>query len=217
MQPIFLIQSYQRQVNLKRIIKLLKARQLHYVIFDDGSDFQLDDPNFIQHEHRGKPGFWRTWKDMFKWLERRTQYSHFIFLQDDCTDIQLDRILDIVKQMKRQDVYHLYNDGRDSCWLQREPTPYNDQFRQVYWVDCVFICHRWLLNQLGYGIVAVKPARFERNPNISSGVGQQLTLRLRRINCRIFQPHFGQSLCNHGKMPSLMNPDARNKNNLKTF
>jgi hypothetical protein len=216
MRPLFLITSYNRKGNLKKIVNLLKSRNLDYIIFDDGSSFNLADPNFIKHEHRGKPGFWLTWKEMFRYCQKQSQYTHFAFLQDDMQSIQIDKILSLMAGQRRQEIYHIYNDGRDRCWLDREPQPVDDSWRLVFFVDCVFICHRWLLHQLDYKILPIRESRFERNPLISSGVGQQLTLRLRRVQCRIFQPHFGKSLADHGFIKSKMNPDARDQHKLKT-
>jgi hypothetical protein len=64
---------------------------------------------------------------------------------------------------------------------------------------------------LQHCLIPIHPNRWRRNPTLSSGVGRQLTLRLRG-RATVYQAW--PPLVRHGTEPSVANPEARTLNDL---
>lgn len=71
------------------------------------------------------------------------------------------------------------------------------------WVDMEFICERKFFEQLNYSIDDVNPIRWKRNPFLGSGVGQQISDRLRNKGFSLYQVDESLSWTNHAD--SVMN------------
>ncbi len=205
-----IIFSYQREQMLKNLIKEIKAftEDIVYTIIDDGSDFILQD-NFYQFKHGGKPKFWEKWDYALKMLKNDTS-DLFIFMPSDVSDIYLPNIIDRHNQLKHNPyAYNLINDGRENCWNAIKPVQLDAYSFKVGFTDCGFFCNKNLLNKIGYYVNEINPRRFLFNPPISSGVGQQLTWRMRKANCAMYTPV--HSLVYHGSHVSLMHEVERIK------
>jgi hypothetical protein len=163
----------------------------------------------------GKAGFWRLHQTALlaaqAWRPERALY-----LQDD-VDFEADLLerCDFLWQATAHDprrrVLYLVScddDERHGRWVYfpRSAVP-GVAARLINWFDLqAFMVDRAFFELLDYRIVPIHPNRWKRRPEISSGVGRQLTLRLFR-RAHIYQAW--PSLVRHGGQPSTMNPEAR--------
>lgn len=165
-------------------------------------------------ERAGKHGFWRT-HHLFQRLARSAKPRHALFLQDDLhfePSLLVDcyRIWPAIGDPAQRVLYllRLSDDERWGrwVWFRRRPGPIPEVDR-VGWFDlAAFFVDRSFFEQLGYAVYPVPARRWRLSPSVSSGVGEQLTLRLhRRVN--IYQVK--RSLVRTGGEPSAMNAEAR--------
>lgn len=193
------------------------------VIIDDGSDYPIKnlqkigkriDPAVIHRfQHVGKPGFWQLWDFALQACEK-SEDELYIFLQDDVTNIDWQRILDTHDKLKHIDyACQLINDDRGQLWTSAKPQPFDDELTRVDWTDCLFFCNRRALEWIGYEMRPVPKIRFTQK-GISSGVGEQLTKRFNYCDVPIYRPK--TSFCHHGDHPSVMHPEERIKNPIIT-
>lgn len=212
MQIKVIIFSYERQEMLKALVEEVRqVPNVSYSIIDDGSSFVFPD-NFHQFEHGGKPMFWRMWDYALRSLKDDNS-DIFLFIPSDFSDVNFTEIINRHTYHDRiAYVYNVVNDGRENCWNLTKPVKIDNNTLRVGFTDCGFFCNKRALDKIGYYVNQVNPQRFVANKNISSGVGQQLTYRLRRYCVAIFSPI--KSLAYHGEHPSTMHPDERIKNPL---
>jgi hypothetical protein len=204
-----IIFSYERKAMLDSLIKEIK--DYDYTIIDDGSSFTLPE-NFHQFTHGGKPKFWRMWDYALRSLKNDNS-DLFIFMPSDVSNVNIDKII----RLHRQYTYHPYaynliNDGRTNCWNMIKAVKIDNYSLRVGFTDCGFFCNKRLLDKIGYYVNEVNQRRFEHNPAISSGVGQQLTQRMLKAKCLMYTPI--NSLVYHGPHESLMHFEHRKTNPL---
>lgn len=194
---------------LKALIEEIKAfssYDISYTIIDDGSDFVLTD-NFYRFPHGGKPKFWQMWDYALRMLKDDNS-NLFIFMPSDFSKINIAKIIQRHNQFQHNPyAYNIINDGRENCWNTIKPIKLDDNSIRVGFTDCGFFCNKSLLNKIGYYVNEINPRRFQHNENISSGVGQQLTYRMRKNKCLMYTPT--HSLAYHGSHPSLMHKEHR--------
>ncbi|MET0414008.1 MAG: hypothetical protein ABW217_22050, partial [Polyangiaceae bacterium] len=166
-------------------------------------------------ERFGKPGFWRVHQTALfvarAWAPERTLY-----LQDDVVfepDLfqQSDALWRATAHDPARRVLYLFSSSDDEPegrWarFERRELP-GLGCRQTNWFDLQsFIVDRAFFELLDYRMVPIHPNRWRRKPDVSSGVGRQLTLRLfGRGNVYQAWP----PLVRHGAEASTMNPAAR--------
>lgn len=209
-----IIFSYERKQMLLNLMDEIEAATDHdisYTIIDDGSSFVLD-KNFHQFNHGGKKKFWRMWDYALRSL-KNDKSDLFIFMPSDVSNIQINKIVQRHNQYTFHPyAYNLINDGRKNCWNMIQPVQVDEHTMKVGFTDCGFFCNKRLLDKIGYYVNEVNQRRFEHNPAISSGVGQQLTQRMLKAKCLMYTPI--NSLVYHGTHPSLMHFEHRKTNPL---
>jgi len=192
------ITSYDRPDMLKKVASQFE----NPVIFEDG----------VTHPFRGKQEYWRTWDEILKDCEKNPS-ELYLFTPDDFLDLDIGRVLEIHERLSnRPYVCNIINDGRHQCWggfKKQEPV---NGLEQVGFCDCGFFCNREALEATKWRIKPVPPERWERDPNMSSGVGQQLTYCFMNRKIKMYKPV--KSLAFHGDHESKMNPSERLKNPL---
>ena len=202
--------NYEREDMFKSILSQLS--HMKPVVLDDGSSYLIDYPNTIRFRNGGKEKFWEKWFVAFKMAEGSND-EFFLFTPNDFLDLDLDRIRTLHEQLKHEPyVYNIINDGRDSCWMPFKAIQKDANTVQVGFTDCGFFCNRQALERIGFKIDPVDPRRFKQRGDISSGVGQQLTLRFTRAGVKMYKPV--KSLAYHGDHESLMNTEERKRNPL---
>lgn len=192
---MILITSYDRPQMLLRLLKELEGEKV--IVVDDGSAYDssehLNYCDYYRVSHKGKKGFWVNWNFMFE-LAEETDDNEFIFLQDDLYDVELDRL----RADYTKGCLNVLDVGPDRGWT---PNGY---------VDCQFICNRAVLEALQWELAPVPVQRFNQ-PNISSGVGHQLSFRLWSKGIPMY---LNGNYAKHGNHESKMHPKERKINPL---
>jgi hypothetical protein len=167
-------------------------------------------------ERMGKPGFWKAYQVAFM-VAQEQRSEHALFLQDD-----LDFAPDLLQRVRAlwtatasdplRRVLYLFSSSEDERfgrWVLSPRRELGNGLRRTQWFDLqAFYVDRAFFALLAYRMIAIHRNRWRRKPRISSGVGKQLTLRMRgRAN--VYQAY--PPLVFHGGLESEMNPQARAK------
>jgi hypothetical protein len=166
-------------------------------------------------ERFGKPGFWRVHQTAL-FVARAWSPERTLYLQDDVVfepDLfeQSDALWRATAADPARRVLYLFSsrdDEPEGRWarFERRDLP-GLGCRQTNWFDLqAFIVDRAFFELLRYRMVPIHPNRWKRQPEVSSGVGRQLTLRSfgRASVYQAWPP-----LVRHGDAPSTMNAAAR--------
>jgi hypothetical protein len=113
-------------------------------------------------------------------------------------------------------VLYLFSSSEDEengRWVQFRRRDLPDKgCRLTNWFDLqAFMVDLHFFELLNYRMLPIHPNRWKRNPHVSSGVGRQLTLRLR---ARAHTYQAWPPLVSHGSEPSIANPEAREATSL---
>ena len=190
------------------------------VVLDDKSDFDMTEVTdyadiYQSMERLGKQKYWQQWRTAFS-IARDSDDELFIFMPDDFLKLDYDQIEKLHQQLKvRPYSMNLINDGREECFRAFKPQPQDlDGFEalKVGFNDCGFFCNKKTLKLLQHRIERIDPQRFIWDSSLSSGVGQQLTTRMRGSGVFMLMPV--KSLAVHSDHPSIMHPEERKKNPL---
>jgi hypothetical protein len=166
-------------------------------------------------EHFGKPRFWQVHQSALL-VARAWQPERALYLQDDVVfEPDLIERVDALWRATAQDaarrVLYLFSSRDDEPEGRWARFPRRDLpelgCRQTNWFDLQsFVVDRAFLELLDYRMVPIHPNRWKRQPETSSGVGRQLTLRAfgRASVYQAWPP-----LVRHGADPSTMNAAAR--------
>ena len=161
-------------------------------------------------ERLGKKNYWQQWRTALS-LARDSEDELYIFMPDDFLSLDINQIERLHETLKvRPYSMNLINDGRTEQFKAFKPTDIDiDGFKakRIGFNDCGFFCNRKTLKLLQYRIEAIHPQRFFYNEELSSGVGQQLTRRMRSAGVYMLMPEI--SLAHHGDHPSIMHPTER--------
>lgn len=182
-----------------RLLEELQGERV--TVFDDGSEY--DATPFYEYcdykriAHQGKKNFWQVWQLMLT-IARYSEDDEFIFLQDDLYNVDLEGL----RAVETPDKYalNLMNVGPDRGWSP------------VGYVDCIFKTNRATLEAIGWYIEPVNAYRWMTRPNLSSGVGQNLTRRFYENKIPMILPN--RNYASHGDSESKMHPRERQQNPL---
>ena len=166
-------------------------------------------------ESFGKRNFWKRWKQARQFC-LNSKYNEFLIFPDDITCINLKAIKEIFKKNTGLFVCSVINDGRDSCWGVPKRTQPKQRLKNVTLIDKGFFDCGGLINRKtleSFEIDPVKDSWFNSEGK-SSGVGHQITVKLRRMGIPMYVP--SESMCYHGAHDSVMHYHERKKNPLVT-
>ena len=167
--------------------------------------------------NHGKRGFWRWVSRIYR--EQKTRPERiFVLLPDDMRlcDRFFDRALntwDRIRDPTKVALNLLRDNSRDgqSCWTHQKPIDCGPVF-DIGWVDGAILCNRRYFKALDWQLEPVDPQRWRIAPRSSSGVGQQISLRLHEQGLGMYGVK--RSLTAHLSGGSKMNPIERRKNPL---
>lgn len=195
------------------------------IVIDDGSDIDFKEYEFLsdlfkaeilQFQHEGKKGFYKLWDYALHRCGESSDHL-FTFLPDDYSNIDFERIhetrLSMLYTSNYAWAFKIVNDGRPQQWTTFKEQPFNNELTLTNWLDCSFHCNRSALNAIGYYMNPVPQSRFNKG-NISSGVGEQLTVRFNKAGVPIYRPI--KSFAFHGDHESVMHGEERVVNPLKS-
>jgi len=171
-------------------------------------------------ERHGKQGFHKWMSRVFADQESATA-DIFIMLPDD---VRLCRrffarataLWGSIKDRKKIGLNLFVHASRDgtSCWTDVKPKDHGD-FVEVGWLDGLFICEKILFQRMRFQVPPVRQDRWERDNRLGSGVGRSISMMLSSLQRKMYQSK--QSLVVHTGFDSLMNPQERARNPLRTL
>lgn len=224
---LIVIFTYDRQDKLTRLLDEVKDRGHKIMVIDDGSQYPVD---FYQNrpevtwwreysENGGKQEFYKKWACAIDQFLEQTDEEYMLTLADDVHDINMELIEKLTKQKWENSLFavNVVNDGRDHCWgmfrTGQDAIKIDETwFNEVGFVDCGFLSNRYTMEKID--IDPIPESWFDR-PDKSSGVGHQLTKKMRALKVKMMNPL--PSLCTHGDHESKMHGDHRKDTPLKSI
>ena len=213
-----IIFSYNRENMLSNLLEELKGYDV--TVIDDGSDwskegewsFNQDFPHasLIRTNHEGKEGFWKKWV-IARQIALGSDHEYICFFADDFSNVNMKEIEKLTQQGWEDNLFavNILNDGRTDCW-GRFSTGTEDfkisqtEFFEVGFVDCGFMTNR---RTLEYVDIDQVPSSWFQRKDISSGVGYQMSKKMRAFNIPMMMPR--PSLAKHGQHFSQMHGEFR--------
>ena len=193
------------------------------VVFDDCSDQKANLSNFNVKRvemipNMGKKKYYKLFNVTFKYI-KNIKSKYFIYLPDD-----IKLIDNFFSETKR--IYESISDPKKIClsiltddrvtrrnWTNFKTNDFGEYY-QTQWNDLCFIAEKIFFETLGYKIETIDESRWDRDSNLSSGVGQQISIRLNDRGYKMY--HTKKSMVYHGNHESKMNQTERMKVNLIT-
>lgn len=159
--------------------------------------------------HCGKQMYWSLINQLFRFTVHSSA-AYYIQLGDDI-QVSTSFFSDAISAYESIDddkkvCLNLINDGRRRCgWVPFTPVRKGHVWH-TQWVDMNYIASPTFFRKLNYTLYPISSSRF-RDPNISSGVGAQISQRIHRMGLHIYQ--VDQSLAIHDAHESVMHPEHR--------
>lgn len=208
--------TYNRPKMLKQVVDHLKANEIDFHVIDDGSDVDptgkiVEADRITRFHHGGKQRFWMSFAYAFD-ISKRSEHNDFVFMPDDFLNLDIEALKSIASGWEESKYcVNLINDGRVECWgfhrMGLKPIKFDDQHLiEVGFCDCGFITNRLSLSNINIDPV---PSTWFNMPNKSSGVGAQLSKKMRAEGVAMLKPE--RSFADHGDHPSIMHGDHRNE------
>jgi len=210
---LFVIFTYNRPYMLAGLLSELFGNG-EVLIIDDGTKVDMpgiySDQTLIRTVHEGKQGFWKKWL-LARQIALATGHDYFCFLPDDVHDIDLKALEEIKAQGWHDRLFAmtLCNTGERYRWgkwraIQDDFELSGRTWQQCDYVDGCFITNRLTLESFDIDPV---PAEWFDRPDKSSGVGYQMTQKLRALGCPMMLPD--KSIVHHGDHESVMHAEHR--------
>jgi tetratricopeptide (TPR) repeat protein len=226
------IPSYNRHHLLRKLLTQINREagdfDIWVDVFDDGSTYPIveDARNYTnlkglgvhRYKNHGKKQYWQLVNHIFEYIYKQN-VDFFIYMPDDieiCSDFfhQVISRWQAISDPKKI-VLNLGLDNRTQCWTRFERVKCKFGEVEVFksqWVDMLMLFERSFLEALNYRIEPIDLSRWEKNPNLSSGVGQEISQKLHRLGFSLYQ--VSEYLISHGDHDSMMNPEERKINPL---
>ena len=220
-----LLTTHNRPKMFARVCKMLNRQTYpiqNVIVLNDGSDMPY--PRLPNHDifeenklmHRGKEGWWELVNFGLTRL-KGIPAKYFIFLVDD---FEFDEYFvgeliekyESIPDNKKQALSYSWNPAWANRlnWAKRLPQRRRG-FWLTQWLDMAFICEQDKFLKIIPAISPIDPHRWDNNPGLSSGVGMQITARLRGHG-NLY--HVAESMVKHGTHDSVMHPQERKINPL---
>ena len=142
-----------------------------------------------------------------------------LFWQDDvrlCTDFfgRAESLWNGITDTRKVSLNIFVDESRVSgpVWTKVEPKQVGNVWK-TQWVDGLYIANRRYLEALRYSVPPVSASRWKRDPSLSSGVGQNISLKLHRASFGMYR--VDKSLVVHVEAKSQLNPIARRQQPLR--
>lgn len=221
-----IITTFNRPRSLFRLLVDLAEEHARDVrIYDDGSTANYGDARAMAQEqgwhfetvpHYGKARYWQLLAYIYH-QERANPAEWYYFLPDDvrlCHRFGERSRLAWAAASAPITLNLLRDSGRDGKpnWTGVLPRVLNPRVLETGWVDGAFMAHRRYLEALDFNVPQV-PEDWQR-PGRGSGAFRGITLELHQKGLRMCQ--VTQSLVVHAEGPSVMNPDHRGAEPLRT-
>lgn len=222
-----IISTFNRPQMLSELLENIESEKKDYkllvLIFDDNSSEKYDISKFnvkkiTMSPNMGKRKYYFLINATFSYI-KNINSKYFIYLPDD-----IKLINNFFDETKR--IYESINHPRKIClsiltdervnrtnWTNFTTIDHGEYY-QTQWNDLCFIAEKKFFEALNYTISKISQNRWANNPNLSSGVGQQISIRLNKSGHNMY--HTKNSMVHHGKHESKMNKIERTKVSLIT-
>lgn len=236
MKIVVLINTYERATMLDRLLQDIydsrSSHDLKLFVSDDhctvkyvhslaAKYHKLDITLFVSQTNHGKQMYWALVNRSF--AELRGIDFDFIVMMPDDVRLESDYF------NKALDHWAAIPDQRKIClstllspaemgkskWASGVPALETCDGFDVYktmWTDLAFFAPRSILETLNFKVLPIPKSRWQNKPRLSSGVGEQITKRLRKAGCTLY--HTANTLMHHGGHESKMNYEERKRNPL---
>lgn len=233
---IVVIMTYERPLRLLDLLNdILREKKKGYHdievrVYDDASCMDYAAPSALLQLNRwryiragrnhGKHIFWQWIDRVYMDLKRVSADTLMVFLQDDvrlCHEFfdkaraQWHAIADTRKTTLTL-LMDSQREGRP-CWTGFQPVRKGPVW-QTQWVDQLFLADRRFLETVNFRMPPVSAYRWRANPNLSSGVGQTLSMIMHRAGRHMYC--VDESLIAHMGHSSLMNGALRERETMQT-
>jgi glycosyltransferase involved in cell wall biosynthesis len=220
------ITTYNREEMLKLLLgdifKYKKNYKILVIIFDDGSseEYNLEnyDVRYIKYtKNNGLKKLWKVIDDAFK-ICKKINADYFFYLQDDLRlknnffeeSIRLfEKIPD--KNKISLGTLMIESQKNQPKWTNVLPVEF-DEYYKTQWVELVFVCKYDFFESLEFKMNSIDGSRWDKNPNLSSGVGEQISKRLFNLGLNMY--HVINTLTTHGDHESKFFGEYRKKEKL---
>jgi hypothetical protein len=208
--------------NLLNDIFKNKDYKILVTIFDDGSSKPYDlseyDVKYIKYvKNNGLKNVWKVITDTFKYC-KNIKSKYYVYLQDDLRlkenfFEESSRIFEEIDDSKKISLETLIIESQrnQTKWTNFTPIEH-DNFYKSQWVELVFICKYDFLRVLNFEIKQIPLSRWDKNPNLSCGVGDQISNRLLNLGYNMYQVK--NTLTTHGDHESTFYGDYRKNEKL---
>lgn len=222
-----IITTFNREKMLKMLLDDIfknKGYKILVTIFDDGSSTPYDlsnyDVKYIKYvKNNGLKNVWKVITDTFKYC-KNIKSKYYVYLQDDLRlkDNFFEesvRIFEKIPDNKKISLETLLIESQrnQTKWTNFKPVEYDDYYKSQ-WVELVFICKYNFFEVLNYQVNEIPISRWDRNPNLSCGVGDQISNRLLKLDYNMYQVK--ETLTTHGDHESTFYKDYRKEEKLIT-
>jgi glycosyltransferase involved in cell wall biosynthesis len=219
-----LITTHNRPNMLSELIDQIKIQKNDYkikiIVIDDGSNEIYNLPTDIKYikyyPNMGKKRFWKVIDSSFKYI-KNIKSKYYLYLQDDVKIIDnffnglVNKYENIDDENKICLSFLTDHRVNSSNWTNYTPIERGEVIK-TQWVELHFICEKKFFECLNYSIEPIPLTRWDGNPNLSSGVGWQLSVRLHNLGKSMY--HSKNTFVTHGNHESQMNKLERKKNKL---
>lgn len=210
-----MITTCHREQQLKELIDSLKqevdAFSLSFFIQDDSLTAN------------GKQGYWKTMNALWQQVQGQA-FDYYIHIQDDALPGKsfIARAIEAWEALrdKKKITLNLFPDASrlgKTCWTGQWAQIHREgdrRYLRTQWMDLFcFICTGRFFDQLGWTIQPIPLSRWAAQPELSSGVGQQLSTRLHQQGQHMYQ--VTEQLVEHGGDHSRMHPALRMREPLR--
>lgn len=164
----------------------------------------------------GKKNFWKRW-ELARNICLESIHDNYLIIPDDISKLDIEEIQNLHYHLRNRNfVCNVSNDGRKKCWnstanYSNRLKSENYHYLDVGFFDCGGLTNRKTLELFKVDSV---PLAWFNKPGKSSGVGHQITMKLRKLKVPMYIPT--PSLCFHGDHASAMHKVERMKNPLIT-
>ncbi len=211
--------TYNREEMLHNLLKECLSHDNELLIIDDRSGYdyerlgklnRTDWVIFESLEHTGKKGFWKKWDYAINECKFSSN-NWFLFLPDDVTNVDFKAIENLTKQ-GWDDKYlaiNLSHSGHRYRWGKWDTGQQDIEVEGMLLQECGYVDGCFLTNRKTLEQITIDPVPstwFDR-PDKSSGVGYQMSMKLRKLGCVMMLPEF--SYLYHGDHESVMHKEHR--------
>ncbi len=190
-----LINTYNRPNELNSLLFSLdrQKHRLKVAVNDDGSRYSVNFPNYENLEltyqksrrNKGKVQYWQTCTHLFKMVDKGC--NTFIMLPDDATigDTFIDNAVSQWSAIKDKGIalsLLRMKSTKNGNWGSGKPIRERingKYYLKTGWIDGCFISGIDLFKRIKYQIEPISLLRWRANKTLGSGVGQQMTKKLR--------------------------------------